>query len=112
MPEQNTVSLGRPIAGYYRGFKLSRHVRVSRELLVLPDDIAHLLFAYTIYPEPPDIAGSSIHHATVSCSLPSMVSVKITPACLYKALDIYQCMADVFQRLARYNISRCVHGLT
>jgi len=44
-----TAYSGEPIAGYYRvpgGFKLSQHVRVPRELLVLPDGIAHLLFPY------------------------------------------------------------------
>lgn len=53
---RNSAYPGGPIIGYYRvfcGFKLSRYVRVPRELLVLPNGIAHLPFAY--------ISGTSQH---------------------------------------------------
>jgi len=95
-----TAYSGEPIAGYYRvpgGFKLSQHVRVPRELLVLPDGIAHLLFPYRyIYLEPSDIAESSIYHVLRPPSF--TVSAEITRACLYKALSIYQCMERTYSK--------------
>lgn len=113
---RNSAYPGGPITGYYRvpcGFKLSRYVRVPRELLVLPNGIAHLPFAY--------ISGTSQHRRIFypPCHhvlRPSIVyGLGQDNASLFvqgvRHLPVYG-RTDVFQRLlARCNIS-CAHGLT
>lgn len=105
---RNTAYSGGPIADYYRvpcGFKLSRYVRVPRELSSSPHPrlggvTRPLTLGARVY-----ISGISRHRriSPIRRAVPHVLRpsidyapptpAEITPLCLYKALGIYWCMA-------------------
>jgi len=94
--QRNVAHPGEPIAGYYRvpcGFELSRRTRASEvaffpfpPILCVPSRI--YIYIYIYIRKSPNIAESRIRR--MSRGLSSLASAEIMPACLRKALGIYQ----------------------